>query len=69
LLTFGQTRYRSTFEVALVLLGAVSIEAIWHRLGRHDAGETAPPLASPGVLSPGVSPPATSSVPSGAART
>jgi 4-amino-4-deoxy-L-arabinose transferase-like glycosyltransferase len=69
LLTFGQTRYRSTFEVALVLLGAVSIEEIWHRFGRNDAGETVPPILSPGVLSPGVSSAATSSVPSGAART
>jgi 4-amino-4-deoxy-L-arabinose transferase-like glycosyltransferase len=29
LLTFGQTRYRSTFEVALVLLSAVTIDAVW----------------------------------------
>jgi 4-amino-4-deoxy-L-arabinose transferase-like glycosyltransferase len=38
-ITFGDTRYRSTFEIALVLLSAISIEAIWNRLGRNAAGD------------------------------
>jgi 4-amino-4-deoxy-L-arabinose transferase-like glycosyltransferase len=29
LLTFGQTRYRSTFEVALTILGAVTLDQLW----------------------------------------
>ena len=38
-LTFGQTRYRTTFEVSLVLLAAVQLEWFWSRLpGGHDAG-------------------------------
>ena len=32
--TFGQTRYRSTFEVALVLAAAVQLDWIWGRRGR-----------------------------------
>jgi hypothetical protein len=32
ILTFGQTRYRTTFEVALVLLAAVQLEWLWSRL-------------------------------------
>jgi 4-amino-4-deoxy-L-arabinose transferase-like glycosyltransferase len=32
LLTFGQTRYRSTFEVSFVLLSAVQLAWIWDRL-------------------------------------
>ena len=32
-LTFGQTRYRSTFEVALVLAAAVQLEWVWARSG------------------------------------
>ena len=31
-LTFGQTRYRSTFEVSLVLLAAVQLDWFWSRL-------------------------------------
>lgn len=31
LLAFGQTRYRSTFEVCVVLLGAVALDAAWPR--------------------------------------
>ena len=48
ILTFGQTRYRTTFEVSLVLLAAVQLEWLWSRLrGGHDpgadhAGEPAP---------------------------
>ncbi len=33
-LTFGQTRYRTTFEVSLVLLAAVQLEWFWSRLRR-----------------------------------
>jgi 4-amino-4-deoxy-L-arabinose transferase-like glycosyltransferase len=64
-LTFGNTRYRSTFEIALVLLSAVCIDAIWSRLptfarasGRPDpcAGSPPPrpaPASDPrGALSP-----------------
>ncbi len=43
-LTFGQTRYRTTFEVSLALLGAVTLDAIWSRLRRH---EPAPQLEPP----------------------
>jgi 4-amino-4-deoxy-L-arabinose transferase-like glycosyltransferase len=32
-LTFGQTRYRSTFEIALVLAAAVPLEWLWSRFG------------------------------------
>ena len=35
-LTFGQTRYRTTFEVSLVLLAAVQLEWCWSRLRRGD---------------------------------
>ncbi len=39
ILTFGQTRYRTTFEVSLVLLAAVQLEWFWSRLrGGHDPG-------------------------------
>jgi 4-amino-4-deoxy-L-arabinose transferase-like glycosyltransferase len=39
ILTFGQTRYRTAFEVSLVLLAAVQLEWFWSRLrGGHDAG-------------------------------
>ncbi len=31
-LTFGQTRYRTTFEVSLVLLAAVQLEWFWSKL-------------------------------------
>jgi 4-amino-4-deoxy-L-arabinose transferase-like glycosyltransferase len=38
-LTFGQTRYRTTFEVSLVLLAAVQLEWFWSRWrGGRDAG-------------------------------
>jgi 4-amino-4-deoxy-L-arabinose transferase-like glycosyltransferase len=36
-LTFGQTRYRTTFEVSLVLLAAVTLEWFWSKL-RPDRG-------------------------------
>ncbi len=32
-LTFGQTRYRTTFEVALILAAAVQVEWVWDRFG------------------------------------
>jgi len=39
ILTFGQTRYRTTFEVSLVLLAAVQLEWIWSRARRgRDTG-------------------------------
>ncbi len=42
-LTFGQTRYRTTFEVSLVLLAAVQLEWFWSRLrgGRDSGADTA----------------------------
>ncbi len=33
-LTFGDTRYRTTFEVSLVILASVAIEALWTRTNR-----------------------------------
>jgi len=33
-LTFGQTRYRTTFEVSLVLLAAVQLDWFWSRVRR-----------------------------------
>ena len=62
-LTFGQTRYRTTFEVSLVLLAAVQLEWFWSRLRRgSDSGQVAGqgPAAEPeppdtvDELSPGV---------------
>jgi hypothetical protein len=43
-LTFGQTRYRTTFEVSLVLMAAVTLDAIWSALrrGRDVERETDP---------------------------
>ncbi len=52
-LTFGQTRYRTTFEVSLVLLAAVQLEWFWSRLrgGTGSEAQTAqgpdPELRSP----------------------
>ena len=43
-LTFGQTRYRTTFEVSLVLLGAVALDALWSRLRRQDPAPELEPL-------------------------
>ena len=42
ILTFGQTRYRTTFEVSLVLLASVQLEWFWSRLRRGRASETLP---------------------------
>jgi 4-amino-4-deoxy-L-arabinose transferase-like glycosyltransferase len=44
-LTFGQTRYRTTFEVSLVLLAAVQLEWFWSRLRR---GSDSDRVAGPG---------------------
>jgi hypothetical protein len=43
-LTFGQTRYRTTFEVSLVLMAAVTLDAIWSalRTGRGVARQADP---------------------------
>jgi 4-amino-4-deoxy-L-arabinose transferase-like glycosyltransferase len=47
-LTFGQTRYRTTFEVSLVLLAAVQLEWMWSRLRR--GGDSGPePAEEPGA--------------------
>ncbi len=47
-LAFGQTRYRTTFEVSLVLLSAVALDALWSRLRRPDpATEIPPPSVDP----------------------
>jgi len=58
-LTFGQTRYRTTFEVSLVLLAAVQLEWFWSRLrggvdsdeaaGPDPTAETAPPDTMEGL--------------------
>ena len=37
-ITFGQTRYRSTFEISLVLMAAVQIEWIWSKLRPEPPG-------------------------------
>jgi 4-amino-4-deoxy-L-arabinose transferase-like glycosyltransferase len=42
-LTFGQTRYRTTFEVSLVLLAAVALDALWSRLRRRELASPLPP--------------------------
>jgi hypothetical protein len=55
-LTFGQTRYRTTFEVSLVLMAAVTLDAIWSalRAGREVApasdGPPPPPPPDPDPL-------------------
>ena len=50
-LTFGQTRYRTTFEVSLVLLSAVALDALWSRLRRPAPGgrssRSPPPIRRP----------------------
>jgi len=49
-LTFGQTRYRTTFEVSLVLLAAVQLEWFWSRLrGGSDPGPDAVRGPAPGL--------------------
>ena len=51
-LTFGQTRYRSTFEIALVLAAAVQLDWLWGRLrprpGSGPADRMAPEVGSQG---------------------
>jgi 4-amino-4-deoxy-L-arabinose transferase-like glycosyltransferase len=51
LLTFGQTRYRSTFEVSLVLLSGVALGWIWDRLSSKRSAGLAEQLV-PGVDEP-----------------
>jgi hypothetical protein len=58
-LTFGQTRYRTTFEVSLVLLAAVQLEWLWSRL-RRGGGSGPEPAGEPDA---GLVPPATMSEP------
>jgi hypothetical protein len=43
LVTFGQTRYRTTFEVSLAILAAVQLDATFARMGRTLAGPPTPP--------------------------
>ena len=38
-LTFGQTRYRTTFEVALVLAASVQLEWLWGRAAAQGGGD------------------------------
>jgi 4-amino-4-deoxy-L-arabinose transferase-like glycosyltransferase len=47
-LTFGQTRYRTTFEVSLVLMASVTLEWFWSKLrpGRDDR-DTPTPTQTP----------------------
>jgi hypothetical protein len=44
-LSFGNTRYRTPFEVSLVLLSAVTLDWIWCRArrGKENSGVTAEP--------------------------
>jgi 4-amino-4-deoxy-L-arabinose transferase-like glycosyltransferase len=51
LLTFGQTRYRSTFEVSLVILSAVAIGWMWDRLARKRSDGLGEAL-TPGIDDP-----------------
>ncbi|MGP0029926.1 MAG: glycosyltransferase family 39 protein [Acidimicrobiales bacterium] len=47
-ITFGDPRYRTTFEVCLVLLSSVSLEWIWRKLGRAQTDPAdAPALPAP----------------------
>ena len=46
-LTFGQTRYRTTFEVSLVLLAAVQLEWFWSKLRPSDGRDAAADLVEP----------------------
>jgi 4-amino-4-deoxy-L-arabinose transferase-like glycosyltransferase len=52
-LTFGQTRYRTTFEVSLVLLASVTLEWVWAKLrpGRSE-DQVPPPLLPPPTPAP-----------------
>ena len=46
LLSFGQTRYRTTFEVSLVLLSAVQLDWLWGRLrGERRGGGALTPVS------------------------
>jgi 4-amino-4-deoxy-L-arabinose transferase-like glycosyltransferase len=47
-LTFGQTRYRTTFEVSLVLMAAVTLDAIWSALRRGRNAESEADPTDPG---------------------
>jgi hypothetical protein len=52
-LTFGQTRYRSTFEISLVLLASVQIDWLWQRMGGR-AGSGGTGRESPGDPARGI---------------
>ena len=52
-ITFGKTRYRSPFEVSLVLMSAVMLEWIWTQLGAAEGDHRSARLATP---SPGLAP-------------
>jgi len=61
--SFGQTRYRTTFEVSLVLLSAVALDSLWDRVRRGgspvDAGGGTPrPKHTPEAVLPEPAPPA-----------
>jgi 4-amino-4-deoxy-L-arabinose transferase-like glycosyltransferase len=54
LITFGDTRYRTAFEVSLVLLSAVTLDWIWSSLRRPDGGLEVRGRAAPaGWMDPG----------------
>jgi hypothetical protein len=42
-ITFGVTRYRATFEVALVAIAAVGIDALWRHLATRRQASADPP--------------------------
>jgi len=63
LVSFGQTRYRTTFEVSLVLLSAVALDSLWDRVRRGGppadvVGGTPPPKHTPEAVLPQPAPPA-----------
>ena len=51
-LTFGQTRYRTTFEVSLVLMAAVTLDAIWSALRSRAPGEPRVRPSRPRIADP-----------------
>lgn len=51
-LTFGQTRYRTPFEVALILAAAVQVEWVWSRYGTRTGGPSPDRPAPEGPVTP-----------------
>jgi 4-amino-4-deoxy-L-arabinose transferase-like glycosyltransferase len=56
LITFGNTRYRTAFEISLVLASAVTLAWIWHSVRDGDGTEERPRLAHAGPTERGDTP-------------